>query len=131
MKKPALGLPEIKVLEYELTLRGIEEGDFARQCGVGADDFANQRCLGFPRLQLRWQIEKALGHISLWSDPVTMALRVRCFKAFGADPFTCSKNEIIPILRRYRISPTGHATLPQLRDDLIAWLAVHPEVSRP
>jgi len=130
MEAPIVGQTEVSVLKFEMLRRSMNPEDLARPCSISVEDFTNQMRLGFPRRLLRWRIEKALGHMCIWTDPITMSLRVRCFKAFGADPFTCSKKEILPILRHYKICATGNALLDELRDNLIGWLAVHPEITK-
>jgi hypothetical protein len=113
-------------LEVTLRRRNMTFGALAPLCGWTRHALVSQSAAAFPCLPLRWQIEKVLGYVSIWSSGSEVDLRHRCFQAYGIDPRTAPLPELIALGRRLGVQNPVIRRQEEYVLNLLAWLAVNP-----
>lgn len=73
----------------------------AKECGVSAEFFEDQRAREFPHWRLRWAVEGALGFRPIWSNGAAVEMRRRCSEITGHDPRLITLTGLKTLCRRF------------------------------
>jgi len=112
-------------LEVTLRRRNITIGELADRCGWNRRAFLNEFGTYFPCQPLRFQVERALEFLPIWSSGAETDLRQRCWEDYGIDPRTASLVEVQQLCRRLGVESPQVRRLDAWVSNLLAWLVVN------
>ena len=99
--------------------------DLAARCEWNVDALRSERSAGFPCKYLRWRIEAVCDYCAIWSSPVEVELRRKCFRAYDLDPRLALLPEIEKLCRKLGVQRPSVRRQEKWQEALLAYLAVN------
>lgn len=124
----ATDTPEIRLLKSRMELLGESRESLAKALGYQQNYLGMAIRNGVPCPRLRARLETALG-CAIWNGQADFVLRQRCIRLLRYDPRALGRNELRARASELGITlKDGHFITQKLVEDVMAKLAVHPDL---